>query len=289
MTGAGAAGSVDGQMARVEDFSSPSQRESASPQKQQWLGGILPSPGADEEWFREVLTSNGQLANVATKNDIDDMKTSIHAAEVKIEGFSSRLSGLEAKSAASSAAARELCVEEVSRIANIETVKAQLKTNSEATRSTPPSGASSVAGYDVGGDVGGNNNSCNIWIAGFPRPVLASAMTRHAIQRYAPHSVAAIPKCHIFFQSAYSIVFDSIENAKDFLTRDRTLDVTWDGPSQIQSVTLKVRTDAPPEIRKVNRVLGALGEGAGGCPQCVSVGNTDAMSVDPERRHARAC
>ncbi|CAK0861677.1 unnamed protein product [Prorocentrum cordatum] len=58
------------------------------------------------------------------------------------------------------------------------------------------------------------------------------------------------------FQSAYSIIFDSNSNAKGFLTRARTLGVTWDDPTNRATIKLKIRMDAPPEIRKVNRVLG---------------------------------
>eukprot|EP00959_Pyramimonas_sp_CCMP1952_P373537 7823034-Pyramimonas_sp.AAC.1 len=64
-----------------------------------------------------------------------------------------------------------------------------------------------------------------IWIAGFPRPLLAKVMTAHATQlihQHVPNGITALPKTHDF-QTAYSIIFDSNETAKDFLLRARTL------------------------------------------------------------------
>eukprot|EP00959_Pyramimonas_sp_CCMP1952_P365041 7644208-Pyramimonas_sp.AAC.1 len=89
---------------------------------------------------------------------------------------------------------------------------------------------------------------------------MGTVMTKYAtdlIKRRVPDGDTAMPKVHNF-QSAYIIIFDSNSNAKDFLTRARTLGVTWDDPTNRATIKLKIRMDAPPEIRKVNRVLGIL-------------------------------
>ncbi|CAK0898297.1 unnamed protein product [Prorocentrum cordatum] len=65
------------------------------------------------------------------------------------------------------------------------------------------------------------------------------------------------PKIHNF-TTAYSIAFETNEQAKEFVQRVNAFGVQWHDPMASQAVDLKVRMDVPVEISRVNRLLGIL-------------------------------
>ena len=74
-------------------------------------------------------------------------------------------------------------------------------------RSLKPSRVGSRARSTSGTQPRVETNNCKTWVAGFPRPVLASVMHRHAtapIQQHVPEGVVALP-------TADSIIFDTNE------------------------------------------------------------------------------
>eukprot|EP00959_Pyramimonas_sp_CCMP1952_P212337 4443165-Pyramimonas_sp.AAC.1 len=77
-----------------------------------------------------------------------------------------------------------------------------------------------------------DSNPLRVWIAGFPRALLATVLQKHAdelLARHAPVTTVAKPKIHNF-TTAYSIAFETNEQAEEFVQRVKALGVQWHDP-----------------------------------------------------------
>ncbi|CAK0827021.1 unnamed protein product [Prorocentrum cordatum] len=211
--------------------------------------------------LREML---GDIrSNMATKDDVTEVKRNMHEHEGRIDGLTARMKAIEDRTntsldAAQSAAAAVMTEAVDNQLKDMKAHTLKMQAELAALSSRTPSTRSNASAASLEPEKERDNRK--IWIAGFPRPLLAKVMSAHAtqlIQKHVPNGITAMPKSHNF-QTAYSIIFDSNEAAKDFLMRARTLGVRWRDPRTNIDCELKIRMDAPPAIRKVNRILGVL-------------------------------